>query len=118
MARLRAGVHEVARGRIGCKLGITPLNEMGFGIGGTHDIRCGGSIVAAVGGGARLAVRVRRPGGLLPLVDHEVDRHLAFQATYVTVTEVVAQLVHLPTKQTNAIFTHPIHCYSKSLSII
>lgn len=49
MAKLRAGVHEVARGRIGCKLGITPLNQMGLGVGGTHDIRGGSAVVAAVG---------------------------------------------------------------------
>lgn len=60
MAKLRAGVHEIARGRVGCKLGITPLNQMGLGVGGTHDIGGGGSVVAAVGGGARLAVGVGR----------------------------------------------------------
>lgn len=39
-------------------MGITPLNEMGL-IGGTHNVRGGGSVVAAVGGGA-LAVGVGR----------------------------------------------------------
>lgn len=58
MAKLRAGVHEVARGRVGCKLGITPLNQMGLGVGGTHDIRGGRAVVAAIGGGPRLAVGV------------------------------------------------------------
>lgn len=59
MAILRAGVHEIARCRVGCKLGITPLNEMGL-VGGTHDVGGGGAVVTAVGGGA-LAVRVGRP---------------------------------------------------------
>lgn len=31
----------------------------------------------------------------LPVVDHEVDRHLALQAADVPVAEVVAQLVYL-----------------------
>lgn len=94
MAKLRAGVHEIARGRVGCKLGITPLNQMGLGVGGTHDIGGGGAVVAAVRGGARLAVGVRR-ARRLPLVDHQVDRHLALQAADVAVAEVVTQLVYL-----------------------
>lgn len=53
--------------------------------------------MAAVRRGPRLAVGVRRPRGL-PLVDHQVDRHLAFQAADVAVAEVVAQLVHLQAK--------------------
>lgn len=95
MAKLRAGVHEVARGRVGCKLGITPLNEMGL-VGGTHNVWRGGSVVAGVGGGARLAVRVGRTRAL-SLIDYQVDRHLALQAADVAVTEVVAQLVYLHT---------------------
>lgn len=94
MAKLRAGVHEIARGRVGCKLGITPLNQMGLGVGGTHDIGGGGAVVAAVRGGARLAVGVGR-ARRLPLVDHQVDRHLALQAADVAVAEVVTQLVYL-----------------------
>lgn len=96
MAKLRAGVHEIARGRVGCKLGITPLNQMGLGVGGTHDIGGGGSVVAAVGGGARLAVGVGR-ARWLPLVDHQVYWHLALQAADVAVAEVVTQLVYLRT---------------------
>ena len=94
MAKLRAGVHEVARGRVGCKLGITPLNQMGLGVGGTHDIGGRGAVVAAVRGGARLAVGVGRTGRL-PLVDDQVDGHLALEAADVAVAEVVTQLVYL-----------------------
>lgn len=86
-------MHEIARGRVGCKLGITPLNQMGLGIGGTHDIGSAGSVVAAVGSGARLAVGVGRTGRL-PLVDHQVYRHLALEAADVAVAEVVTQLVY------------------------
>lgn len=94
MAKLRAGVHEVARGRVGCKLGITPLNQMGLGVGGTHDIGGGGAVVAAVGGGARLAVGVGRTSRL-PLVDDQVNGHLALEAADIAVAEVVTQLVYL-----------------------
>lgn len=66
---------------------------MGFAIGGTHDVRSGGAVVAAVGGGA-LAIRIRRPGRL-PLVDDQVYRHLALQAADVAVTEVIAEFVDL-----------------------
>lgn len=67
---------------------------MGLAIGGTHDVWGGGAVVAGVGGGARLAVGV---GGAraLPLVDHQVDGHLALQTADVAVAEVVAQLVYL-----------------------
>lgn len=97
MAKLRAGVHEVARGRVGCKLGITPLNQMGLGVGGTHDIRGGRAVVAAIGGGPRLAVGV---GGTswFPLVDDQVYWHFAFEAADVAVAEVVTQLVYLVKK--------------------
>lgn len=67
---------------------------MGFAVGGTHDIGRRGSVVAGVGGGARLAVSVGRPRWL-PLVDDQVDGHLALQAADVAVAEVVAQLVYL-----------------------
>lgn len=89
MAILRAGVHEVARGGIGCKLGIAPLYMVGLSVGGTHDVRGGGAVVAAVRGGSRLAVGVRRPGRL-PLVNHQVYRHLALEAADVAVAEVIA----------------------------
>lgn len=66
---------------------------VGFAVGGTHDVRGGGAVVAAVRG-APLAVRVGRPRWL-PLVDHQVDGHLALEAADVPVTEVVTQLVDL-----------------------
>lgn len=72
---------------------------MGFAVGGTHDVGGGGAVVAGVGRGAGLAVGVGRPRGL-PLVDHQVYRHLALQAADVAVTEVIAQLVHLHNQTT------------------
>lgn len=69
---------------------------MGFGVGGTHDVGGGGAVVAGVGRGAGLAVGVGRPRRL-PLVDHQVDGHLALQTADVAVAEVVAQLVYLRT---------------------
>lgn len=57
----------------------------------------------AVGGGT-FAVGVRRPRGL-PLVDHQVDWHLALQAADVAVAEVVAQLVNLDTNNAHASFS-------------
>ena len=54
------------------------------------------------------AVRIvhRRLGGrhrrrAVAVLDDEVDRHLAFETADVSVTEVVAQLVHLPTRYTH-----------------
>jgi hypothetical protein len=67
---------------------------MGLGVGGTHDVGGGGAVVRAVRRRARLAVGVGRPRRL-PLVDHQVDGHLALQAADVAVAEVVAQLVYL-----------------------
>lgn len=50
--------------------------------------------MATVRRGAGLAVGVRRPRRL-PLVNHQVDGHLALQAADVAVAEVIAQLVYL-----------------------
>jgi hypothetical protein len=59
--------------------------------------------VARVGGGgagvmgARVVVGVAQVGlaGTVPLVDHQVDGHLALQTADVAVAKVVAQLVNL-----------------------
>jgi hypothetical protein len=59
--------------------------------------------VARVGGGgagvmgARVVVGVAQVGlaGAVPLVDHQVDGHLALQTADVAVAKVVAQLVNL-----------------------
>lgn len=48
---------------------------VGFAVGGTHDVRGGRAVMAAVRGAA-FAVGVWWPGGL-PLVDDQVDGHLA-----------------------------------------
>lgn len=54
----------------------------------------GGSGVMSV---ARVVVGVAQVGfaGAVPLVDDQVDGHLALQAADVTVAEIVAQLVNL-----------------------
>ena len=70
----------------------------------TDHVRCAGSVrVARVGGGgsgvmcARVVVGVAQVGfaGAVPLVDHQVDGHLALQTADVTVAKVVAELVNL-----------------------
>lgn len=69
--------------------------------GGWPDVRRAGSVrvAGAVGGAPRPAAVQTVPnfGGFraLPVVDHQVDRHLALQAADVPVAEVVAQLVDL-----------------------
>lgn len=59
--------------------------------------------MARVGGGgagvmsARVVVGIAQVGftGAVPLVDHQVDGHLALQTADVTMAEVVAELVNL-----------------------
>lgn len=75
----------------------------------TDHVRCAGSVrVARVGCGgsgvmgSRIVVGVTQVGfaGTVPLVDHQVDGHLALQTADVTVAKVVAQLVNLSVKST------------------
>ena len=56
-------------------------------------VGCGGAGVM----GTRVVVGVAQVGfaGSVPLVDHQVDGHLALQTADVTVAKVVAQLVNL-----------------------
>lgn len=81
-------------------IGVEELRR-GRAEGGTHYVG-GASAVRVRGGvrvaaGAALAVGGAVPGAAaVPLVYHQVDGHLALQAADVPVTEVVAQLVHLP----------------------
>ena len=73
----------------------------------TYHIGCAGSVrVARVGSGgagvvsSRIVVGVTEVGfaRAVPLVNHQVDGHLALQTADVTVAKVVAQLVNLHTK--------------------
>ena len=50
---------------------------------------------AASAASVRLAARAARRGRAVALVDHQVDRHLAFQAADIAVAEVIAEFVNL-----------------------
>ena len=54
-----------------------------------------GAVGGAAGSDAVESVAELRRLRALPVVDHQVDRHLALQAADVSVAEVVAELVNL-----------------------
>lgn len=79
---------------------VTGREELGSAEGGTHYV--GGARAVSVGGrvGVAAATALSVSGALarpraVPLVDHQVDGHLALQTADVSVAEVVAELVHL-----------------------
>lgn len=54
--------------------------------------QAGGGTTAAI---ARAVVIVAQIGLRVTFIDHQIDGHLAFQTTYVTLAKVVAQFVYL-----------------------
>lgn len=72
---------------------------------GTHNVRRAGTIrMAGAVGGASGSVAVQTVTQLgwfrtLPIVDHQIDRHLALQAADIPMAKVVAELVYLKQKR-------------------